>query len=155
MTIHPARTAAGLALGAAGFVVGVAALAVILARLLVIAGMPIQPGDLATLEDLVAVLPFVVGFSVANLLAATGLLLGTDRADRLAITVSGLGIVFGSFGLFLMVAGRDPFASARSARGYVDGVEIVATFTVVYLVVLGLLAVVRQPIRRRILRGAA
>ena len=154
MTIHPARAVAGLALAAAGFVVGVAALAVLLARLLVSAGMPIHPADLATLEDVVAVLPFIVGFAVANLIAAAGLFVGTEWAQRLAISVSSLGIVAGSFGLFLMIAGRDPFAGPRSVRAYTDGVEILATFTVVYLVVIGLVAVARQPIRR-IVRGAA
>src|SRR4029079_17890057 len=62
MTIHPARAVAGLGLGAAGFVVGVAALAVVLAKLLVNAGMPAQRADVATLNDVVAVLPFVIGF---------------------------------------------------------------------------------------------
>jgi len=160
MTIHPARAVAGLGLAAAGFVVGIAALAVVLARLLVNAGMPIHPGDLATLNDVVAVLPFVVAFALANLVAAAGLFLGTGWAGRLAVAVSGLGIVTGTFGLFLMIAGGAPVASARAARAHTDGVEILATFTVSYLVVLGLLVVARQPIGRvrrvrRVLRGAA
>jgi hypothetical protein len=153
MTIHPARAVAGLGLAAAGFMVGIAALAVVLARLLVNAGMPIHPGDLATLNDVVAVLPFVVAFAVANLVAAAGLFVGTEWAGRLAVAVSGVGIAAGSFGLFLMIAGGHP-ASARAARSYTDGLEILTAFTVSYLVVLGLLVVARQPIRR-VLRGAA
>ncbi len=154
MTIHPARAVAGLGLAAAGFMVGIAALAVVLARLLVNAGMPIHPGDLATLNDVVAVLPFVVAFAVANLVAAAGLFVGTEWAGRLAVAVSGVGIAAGSFGLFLMIAGGHPVASARAVRAYTDGIEILTAFTISYLVVLGLLAVARQPIRR-VLRGAA
>jgi|KBSMisStaDraftv2_1062788.scaffolds.fasta_scaffold874015_1 hypothetical protein len=154
MTIHPARAVAGLALGAAGFVVGVAALAVLLAKLLVNAGMPAQPADVATLNDVVAVLPFVIGFAGVNLVAAAGMVLGSDWAQRLAVIVSSAGIVIGAFGLFLVVVGHDPFATSASARAYTDGVEILATFTVTYLVVLGLVAVARQPIRRFV-RGAA
>ena len=154
MTIHPARAVAGLGLGAVGFVVGVAALAIVLARLLVNAGMPIHPADLATLNDVVAVLPFVAGFALANLVAAAGLLVGSEWAQRLAVAVSGVGVLVGSFGLFLVVAGHNPAATGRSVRAYTDGVEILATFTVSYLVVLGLLAVARQPLRRFV-RGAA
>ena len=116
MTIHPARAVAGLALGAAGFVVGVAALAVLLAKLLVNAGMPAQPADVATLNDVVAVLPFVIGFAGVNVVAAAGLVLGSDWAQRLAVIVSSAGVVIGAFGLFLVVAGHDPFATGASAR---------------------------------------
>ena len=79
---------------------------------------------------------------------------GSAWAQRLAVTVAGIGVIVGAFGLFLMVAGHNAAAAGRSARAYTDGVEILATFTVSYLVVLGLLAVARQPIRQ-IIRGAA
>ena len=154
MTIHPARAVAGLALAAAGFVVGVAALAVLLARLLVGAGMPDpprRPRDSRGRRRRAAVRLRVRRCEHRRRRWPV-------HGHRMGAAPRGHGfgrrIVAGSFGLFLMVAGRDPFASPRSVRAYTDGVEILATFTVVYLVVIGLVAVARQPIRR-IVRGAA
>ena len=66
------------------------------------------------LDDVVAVLPFVIGFAVANVVAAGGLFMGTEWAQRVAVAVSGLGIVAGSFGLFLMIAGRGPAVVASA-----------------------------------------
>jgi hypothetical protein len=157
MTIHPARAAAALGFAAAGFVVGIAVLAIVLVKLLVQAGMPVHPADLATLEDVVAVLPFVGAFAIGNLVAAVALLVGTAWAERLAFAIAGLGAAVGAFGLFLVVAGADPFAGGRAAQGYADGIGIMATFTVGYLLAFGLLAVAHLPVGRvaRGARGAA
>lgn len=154
MTFHPARVAAGVSLAATGLVVGVATLAIVLARLLVNAGMPVHPGDLATLDDVVAVLPFVATFAIANIVGAFGLMAGAAWSDRLAFAVAGVGAVVGAFGLFLIVAGRDPSATGSAARAFAEGVGIVGTFTIGYLLVLGLVAAARRPVGRTV-RGVA
>ena len=69
MFTHPSRLVAGLLLILGGGVVAVSALAIGLARLLVEGGMVIRPADAVLLGDLVALLPFIITFAMANLVA--------------------------------------------------------------------------------------
>jgi len=148
MNNHPARIAAAIVLGTGTFVVGVAALAIVFAKLLVDAGLPIHPADLATLDDVIAILPFVLTFAAVGAVATIGLVAGQAWAERAAIADAVVGVTAGAFGLFLIVAGRDPFASSSRASSVADGVGIVGTFTVVYLAVLALIVADRVASRR-------
>jgi len=148
MNTHPARIAAAIVLGSGTFVVGVAALAIVFVKLLVDAGLPIHPADLATLEDVVAVLPFVITFAGVGAVATVGLIAGQAWAERVAVADAVVAITTGAFGLFLIVAGRDPFASGSRAAAVADGVGIVGTFTVVYLAVVALIVADRVAGRR-------
>ena len=137
MTIHPARLIASVLLAVGGFLVAVTALGIAIAKILVDAGLAIRPPDAALLADVTALLPFVVAFAGANILAAVGLLIGRTWADRLAIGAATVAVTIGAFGLFLIVAGSDPFATTTSARSVADGIGIVGAFTLLYLAVIG------------------
>ena len=153
MSTHPARIFASVLLLGGGLVVGVTALAIGLARVLVDAGAPVRPADAALLADLVPVLPFIVAFSVGSLVAAVGLAGERAWAENLAIGVSIVGVVTGLTGLFVTVAGSDPFASSVSAHATSDGIGIVGAFTVASVAVLAAIAEARQG--RRLSLGAA
>jgi hypothetical protein len=140
MSVHPARVVASLALLAGGFIVGVSVLAIVFAKVLVNAGMAIRPADAALLGDLIPVLPFIGGFAVASTLAGIGVLAGQVRADSIAMGTSIVAVVAGVLVLVLIVVGRDPFASSVRAGSSADGLEIVGSFTLIYLIVLVALA---------------
>jgi len=153
MNVHPARIVAGLGLAAGGIVVGVTALALVFAKVLVNAGLPVHPGDIATLDDAVALAPFIGGFAAANLVAGIGLLIGDPRGESVGVVAAVVGAAVGVSGLVLIVAGRDPFAPVASPTSFTDGLGIVGTFTVLYLLVLAALAIARRPVGRG--RGVA
>jgi len=153
MTPNPARFVASAILLAGGFLVGTTALAIGTAHLLVERGMAVNASDLALLDDLVAILPFVAGFAIANVVAAAGLLAGSDWADRLAAGAATVATTAGGLGLLLVVAGRDPFAKVGAAGPTADGIGILVAFTVVYAVVLMALAAARP--RATSIAGAA
>jgi hypothetical protein len=152
MSTHPARVLASILLLGGGFIVGVTAFAITLAKVVVDAGAPVHPADAALLGDLVPVLPFVVAFAVANVVAAVGLAIDQAWGDTLAVGTSIVAAVTGAIGLILIGVGRDPFASTVSARSTTDGLGIVGAFTLVYIVVIVAVAVARQP--RRAASGA-
>ena len=153
MPTHPSRLFAGLLLILGGGVVAVSALAIGLARLLVEGGMVIRPADAVLLGDLVALLPFIVAFAVANLVAAAGLLLGSSWADRLGVGVAIVGATAGTLGLLLVGVGRDPFAPAATARSTADGIGILAVATALYVLVIVAIDAARRS--RTIVQGAA
>jgi hypothetical protein len=147
------RVVAGAILLVGGIIVAVSALSVILARILVEAGMPIRSADAALLDDVVAVLPFVVAFAGANLAAAVGLLNGRRWADLVALGSATVAVVVGGLGLLLVIVGRDPFAPVGSPGSSADGIGILSAFTVMYLAVVFALLAARAP--RPITTGAA
>jgi len=137
-TAHRLIAAIPLLIG--GIVVAVSALAVVLARILVDAGMKVSPADALLLDDVVAVLPFVIAFAGASLVAAFGQLTGRSWADGLALGSAIVAVAVGGLGLFLVIVGRDVFAPVGSS-GPSDGIGILSAFVVLYLaVVLALLA---------------
>ena len=155
MTVHPFRIVAGVLLTTGGFLVAVSALAIVMARILVAAGMPVRAGDAALLEDVTALLPFIVGFALANVVAALGLLGGRAWADNAALGSAAIAVAIGTVGLLLVVVGRDPLAPPASTAGpSADGIEMLAGFTLLYLAVIVSLAAARAP-RRLITMGAA
>jgi hypothetical protein len=152
-SVHPARIAASLLLLAGGFLIAVSALAIWIAQLLVDGGMVVKPADAALLSDLVAVLPFFVGFAVVNVLAAIGLLISASWAESLAVAAGATAVAGGALGLLLVVAGRDPFAPTAAHAASADGLGILAVFTGLYVLVLVALAAGRP--RATSLMGAA
>ena len=152
-TNHPGRIVAGLLLLAGGFVVAVTALAIALAKVLVDGGIPVGAADVRLLNELVAVLPFVIAFALVNVAAAIGLFAGRDWAPSIAVGAATVATIGGVIGLVLVLVGRDPFAPIASAGPSTDGVEILAAFTVLYAVVLMALAAARP--RATSIMGAA
>jgi hypothetical protein len=144
------RLIAGVLLAVGGFLIAVTAIAVAMAAVLVDAGVPARPADAALLSDLVAILPLVVAFAAANLLAAIGLALGRAWGDAYAIIVAATGLTVGAVGLLLVIVGQDPFASTASRATEADGVGIIGAFTLLYLSSLVALFAARgpQPIRQ-------
>jgi hypothetical protein len=154
VTIHPFRVVAGVLLTTGGLLVAVSALAIVLARILVAGGMVVRPGDAALLEDLTALLPFIVGFALANVVAALGLLGGRAWADNAAIGSAAIAVAIGTVGLLLVFVGRDPFGPAASTAGpSADGIEMLAGFTLLYLAVIVSLVAAHAP-RRMVTMGA-
>ena len=154
MTIHPLRIVAGVLLTAGGFVVAVSALAIVVARIVIGGGTAVGVGDAALLEDLTALLPFIVAYALANVIAALGLLGGRAWADTVAIGSAAIAVAIGSVGLLFVVVGRDPFGPAASTAGpSVDGIEMLAGFTLLYLAVIVSLVAARAP-RRPVTMGA-
>ena len=155
MTVHPLRIAAGVLLTAGGFVVAVSALAIVVARMLVAGGTVVRADDAALLEDLTALLPFIVAFALANVVAALGLLGGRSWADNVGIGSAAIAVAIGTVGLLFVVVGRDPFGPAASTAGpSADGIEMLAGFTLLYLAVIVSLVAARAP-RRPVTVGAA
>ena len=153
MSVHPLRGAASALLVAGGLVVAVSALAVVLARLLVDAGMVVRPADAALLDDVVAILPFVIAFAVANFVAAFGLLTAKAWAHGVAFGAALAAVTVGALGSLLVVVGRDPFAPVASPGPGADGIGVLGAFTIAYLAIIVALLAERSP--RRISMEAA
>jgi hypothetical protein len=153
ITNPPGRIVAGLLLLAGGFVAAVTALAIAVAKVLVDGGVPAGSADARLLNDLVAVLPFVVAFAAINVAAAIGLFAERDWAPSMATGAAAVATIGGVINLALVLAGRDPFARIGTAGPSTDGVEILVAFTVLYAVVLMALAAARP--RATSISGAA
>ena len=131
-TANIARYIAGAALVLSGTIGAVLALAIGTARMLIAQGVAVTPADAALIEDLVAVLPFIVAFALGAIVAAMGVLQGRVWADRLG---TGIGIVGGTvaaLGLLLIGVGRDPLAANAAVTWPVDGVGILAVAFVIH-----------------------
>lgn len=149
---QPGRIVAGIILLAGGFIVGVSALAIATAKVLVDRGVAVSASDAGLLDDLVGVLPFIAAFAVVNVAAAVGLLANRDWASSVATGAATVATITGGLGLVLVVAGRDPFATAASGPS-TDGVGILVAFTALYALVLVALAAARP--RATSIMGAA
>lgn len=137
MTISfPRLTAASLLL-VGGVIVALSAFGIVVARIVIAAGMPatVTPNDVALLDDLVQLVPFVGAFAVASLVAAIGLVGGSSWADRLATTLAAAAVGIGLFGMILLILGHDPFATVPSDRA-IDGLGIMGAFAALYGVVI-------------------
>jgi hypothetical protein len=152
-TNHPGRLVAGLILLAGGSVIAVTAFAIAVAKVLVDSGVPAGTADVRLLNDLVAVLPFVVAFAVINVAAAVGLFAERGWATTIAVGTATVATIGGVIGLILVLVGRDPFAPVGSAGPSTDGIEILVVFTVLYAVVPMALAAARP--RATSITGAA
>ena len=145
MALHPARAIASILLIGGSLLVSVTALAVVMAKLLVDAGMAVSSSDALLLGDLIAILPFLIAFAVAGFVAAVGLFAGRSWSDDLAFGTAIVAIAVGATGLILLVIGRDPAASAESARSTVETMAVIGAITALYLSVIVAVAVARLP----------
>ncbi len=126
--------AAVLALG--GGLLGVTTLAIVVARAVLAAGVPgvvVKPQDAALLDDLFAVLPFIVTFAALNLAAAVGLALGRRWGVTVGSWVASVAVAIGLLGLLLLVAGSAPSPVAGTGRaGDPDGLAIISVAVCLY-----------------------
>ena len=141
MTISFPRLTAATLLLVGGSIVALSAFAILVARFAIAVGMrtPATTAELALLDDLIAVAPFVGAFGVASLVAAIALLVGSPWADRLATTLAAAAVVLGLFGVTLLLLGNDPFAAVPSDRA-LDGIGIMGAFAGLYGAVIVALA---------------
>jgi hypothetical protein len=119
-------SAAILALG--GALTGITALALVVAKGVIATGIPgisVKPQDAALLDDLVAVLPFIVTFAGLNLAAAIGLLVGRGWAVATAGWVATVAVAVGLLAIVLVIAGNGGAADP-------DGLSIVSVFVSLY-----------------------
>jgi len=141
------RFAAAILLTIGGLLPGMAAVAIGIASLAVRAGLPVQPGDALLLDDLVAVLPFIVAFVAFDLATARGL--ATGKAWALAAgPVLALGAAtMGALGLLILMFANDAAiltGAVLASEG--DGLAIAAGFTGLHLAALIALRVDGAPL---------
>jgi hypothetical protein len=156
VTISFSRLTAATILLVAGVVVALTAFGVVVARLAVAAGLPpaVTPADIALLDDLAQLVPFVGAFAAASIVAAVGLVSGSSWANRVAAIVSAAAVGAGFFGITLLILGHDPFSAVQSSRA-LDGVGIVAAFSLLYGAVFAALAFDGKPGTRVTTQAAA
>jgi hypothetical protein len=121
---------AAVILTLSGLLVGIAAAAIGIASLVVPAGPDADPSGVRLLDDLVAVLPFIVAFVGIDLAAAFGLARGRAWAIEVGSVLALGAVAMGTIGLLILVLGNDPSmltAATRSAE--TDGVGFVGAFT--------------------------
>jgi hypothetical protein len=133
VTISFLRLTAATLLLVGGSIVALSAFAIVVARIVIAAGLrvPATPAELALLDDLVQVMPFVGAFAIANLVAAIALVVGSPWADRLASTLAAAAVGIGLFGIILLILGHDPFAAVPSDHA-LDGIGIMGAFASLY-----------------------
>jgi hypothetical protein len=131
-TSFPRLIAATLLL-AGGGIVAISAFALVVARIVIAAGLPVSvsPSDVALVDDLVQLVPFIGAFAVANLVAAVALVAGSAWADRLATIVAAGAVGIALFGMILLVLGHDPLASAPSDHA-LTGLQVLGAFAGLY-----------------------
>jgi len=142
MTISFPRMTAAALLFAGGGIVALSALGIVVARMAIAVGLPapVMANDVALLDDLVQVMPFVGAFAVASIVAAVGLVAESSWADRLGTTLAAAALGIGLFGMILLILGHDPFATVPSDKA-LDGLGILGAFAALYgtvIVALGL-----------------
>lgn len=139
----PRLTAAAL-LAISGITIAVMAFAIVVAKAVIATGLPgvhIRPSDVALLDDLVPILPFVATYAAVNLVAALALTFGRSWADRIATAVATVAVSFGSFAFVLVALGHDPFSSRSTIAAAGDGLGIIAAAIAFYGAVLVALAI--------------
>jgi hypothetical protein len=142
MNVHTHRVAAIVLFVAGGVIAAVAATAIAIAKILADAGMAVRPADAALLSDLAAILPLVIAFAGLNVLAAVGLLTGKSWAETIGLGTAAVAVAGGATGLILNVLGSDP--SQLTRRATIDGITVLALFTILYLAAIAALSLGRS-----------
>jgi hypothetical protein len=149
--------AAVLALG--GGLLAVTALAIVVARVVVNANLPgvvVRPQDVALLDDLIAVLPFIATVAGVNLAAAAGLAIGRTWAPRIARWVTGIAVATGLLGLVLLIAANGPVPSTQVAGASdPEGFAILSAFVCLYAWAAVALQIPEEPRRPIVIAAAA
>lgn len=134
-TTRPRLVAAAL-LTLGGMAVAVGATVILLARLATGAGMVVRPDDAQLVDDLAALLPFIVAFIAVDLATARGLARGRAWAIASAPVLSLGTATMAAFGLLLVVVGSIPSAIAGTSHGPVEAIGLIGGFAGIYLAVL-------------------
>ncbi len=144
----PRLTAAALLLIGGG-IVALSAVGIAVARVAVAAGLPgsMTAADVALLDDLAQLVPFIGVYAGASIVAAIALVAESSWADRLATTVSAAAVGIGLFGMTLLILGNDPFTAVPSDRA-LGGLQIIGSFTAMYGAVIVALAFDGKPVAR-------
>ena len=146
MTRSFPRIAAAVSLAAVGAVLAISTFALVLARAVVVAGVaPVRPADVALLDDLVPVTPFIAAYGVVNLVAALALLTGRPWADRLATATATVSTSLGVGAFVLVTLGHDPFTTGSTIAAAADGLAMIGTFVAANVVALVGLAFAGEP----------
>jgi hypothetical protein len=147
MTRSIPRISAAILLAASGALIAITALALVVAKAVVALrpDLPVRATDLALVDDLVPLTPFVVGFAVANLVVAIALLTGREWADRVATALGTVVTTLGAAAFILVALGHDPFAARSAIGAAADGLAIIGSFTAVYVAVVVALAFAGAP----------
>ncbi len=156
MTISFPRLAAATLLFVGGAVVAISAFGIVVARIVIASGVPvaISPADIALLDDVAQLTPFVGAFAVANVVAGIALVGGSAWADRLATSVAAAAVGIGAFAMVLVILGHDPVAAVASDRA-LDGLGILGTFVALYGAVIVALALDGKAVVRASTQAAA
>jgi hypothetical protein len=154
MTATRPHIAAAIVLTIGGLLAGMAAAAIAIASLTVAAGLGAQPADALLLEDLRAVLPFIVAFVALDFATARGLATGRSWAIAAGSVLALGAVAMGTLGLLILMIGNDPATltgATRASEG--DGIGLVAAFTALNVAALLAMRIDGLPIRQ--LRRAA
>jgi hypothetical protein len=146
MTRSLPRITAATVLAITGGLVAISAFALVVARavLALHPELAVRPTDLALLDDLVPLTPFISAFAVANVVAGIALLTGRAWADRLATAIATIATSLGSFALVLVALGHGP-AVHDGIDTVAEGLAIIGTFTTAYVAVIVALAFAGAP----------
>jgi len=146
MTRSFPRVLAFVMLATVGSVVAISTFALVMARAVVAAGLaPVRAADIALLDDLVPLIPFIAAYGVANLVAALALVTGRPWADRLATAIATISASVGVVAFVLVGLGHDPFSSTSTVSAAADGLGIIGTFVVTNVVAIVALAFAGEP----------
>ena len=145
----PRLTAAAL-LAMSGAAIATVAFALVVARMVIAAGIPgvhVQASDVALLDDLVPLTPFVATFAAANLVVALALVFDRPWAERVATAIATVATSLGAVAFVLVALGHDPFSARSSIAAVGDGLGIIAAFIATYGIVIVALALAGEPAR--------
>ena len=136
MNTTRSRLAAATLLAVGGAIAALGATVIVLARLATAAGATASAADVLLVDDLTAVLPFVIGFVIVDLVIARGV--ARDRAWAVA---SGSVLSFGAatmalLGFALMLVGSSPVALASASLATAAPGGLVAAIAAIYLLAL-------------------
>jgi hypothetical protein len=130
------RLAAAALLTLGGLFAAVGATVIVLARLAAGAGMVMRPADALLIDDLAALLPFIIAFVAIDLATARGVALGRAWAIACASVLSLGTAAMAAFGLLLVLLGSAPSTIASGSHGTGEAIGLIAGFAGVYLATL-------------------
>src|SRR5262245_24156646 len=147
MTRSLPRITAAIILAATGALIAISAFALVVAKAVVALrpDLPIRPADLALVDDLVPLTPFVTAFAVVNVVVAIALLSGRDWADRVATAMATIATTLGAAAFVFVALGHDPFTARSVADSATDGLAIIGSITAAYVAVVIALAFAGAP----------
>jgi hypothetical protein len=130
------RLAAATLLASGGAIAAVGGTVIALARIATAAGATVRPADVLLVDDLTAVLPFVIAFAVADLAIARGVARGRAWAVASGSVLSLGAATMAVLGLALVLAGSSPSAFVIVSPGTAVLGGLIAGIAAIYLLAL-------------------